>query len=132
MEWIGKQELEVNTSFFDAVLELPSPLGEKALEVIVHIKGQKIQGTIYPYDTAPDPDDKQLYVCVHLFQPILVNWRDRFDARGWKGVDFRAEGRVLNPFLKKDRPGDLKRKLEFLESLLGSEKEMLLAKAQEG
>lgn len=132
MVWIDRQESEVNTSFFDAVLELPSALDEKSVEVMLHIKDQKIRATLYPYETAPEPNDKKVYVCVHLFQPLLLQWGDRFEVRGWKASEFHAEGRVLNSFMKKDKSSDVKKKLEFLESLSGSEKDMLLAKTQEG
>ena len=122
----------MNTSFFDAVLELPSPLGEKSLEVMVHSKGQKIRATMYSYEAASDRDDKQLYVRVHLSQPFLLKWGDRFDARGWRAPEFRAEGRVLNPFTEKVKPSELKKRPELLGRLSGSEKEMILAKTQEG
>ncbi len=122
----------MNTSFFDAALELSSTLGEKSLEVMVHIKDQKIRATMYLHDAASDRGDKQLFVCVHLSQQLLLKWGDRFAVRGWKAAEFHAEGRVLNPFMKKAKPGELKKKPEFLDRLSGSEKDMLLAKTQDG
>ncbi len=122
----------MNTSFFDAMFELSSSVDEKSLEVMLHIKGQKIQATMYPYEAASDRDDKQLYVRVHLSQPLQLMWGDRFDLRGCKAVDFHAAGKVLNPFMKKTKPGELKKRLELLGRLSGSEREMLLAKTQEG
>ena len=122
----------MNTSVFDAALEWSSPLGEKSLDVMLHIKDQKIRATMYPYEAAKDGDDEQLYVRMHVSQPLLLKWGDRFSVRDWKTAEFHSEGRVLNPFTKKVKPGELKKRPELLGYLSGSEREMLLAKTQEG
>ena len=118
----------MSTSIFDAALEMSSPFDKKSLEVMVHLKGQKIRATMYFYETMGGGDNEQLYVRVHLSQPVLLHWGDRFTLRGWKAPEFQAKGRVLNPFTKKVRPSELKKRPEFLEHLSGTEKEMLLAK----
>lgn len=129
---VDRQEIAVNTSFFDGVLGMPLLLGEKSLEVTVHIKGQKIRATMYPYEAADDQDVAQIYVRMHLSRPILLKWGDSFNVRGERLSGFNAEGRVLNPFMNKIKPGELKKRPELLRRLSGSEKDMLLAKTQEG
>jgi len=120
----------LRTPFFDAVLEAAPPPKAPSLDVILHLKGEKIQATVYPYERVDDQDDQPLYVRVHLSQPALLKWGDRFIVRRKKAPEFKADGRVLNPDIAKAKPGELKKRLELLERLSGSEKEMLLAKTQ--
>jgi selenocysteine-specific elongation factor len=122
----------VNTSFFDAELESPFPFEGKSHEVVLHFKGLKIRAVIFPYDTAKKQDASRQFVRLHLSQPVELHWGSRFTLKGWRIPEFQAEGRVLNPFVKKVKPSELRKRSELLERLSGSEKEMLLAKIKEG
>jgi selenocysteine-specific elongation factor len=122
----------VNTSFFDAVLDSLLPLDDKSFEVMLHLKGDKIRATVFPYQKAKDQSDSNPYVRLYLSRPLHLHWGDRFTLRGWNAPGYQAGGKVLNPFKKKVKPSELKKRPELLERLSGSEKEMLLAKIQEG
>jgi len=124
-------EAEVKTRYFEAVVDLSSPLNDSAVRVVLSIQGMRLPADVYPYTTAHDPDTKSVFAQVHSSQPLLLKWKDAFRLQGEGGSDLHGEGRVLNPNAEKIQRSEFKKREGLLRGLSGTEKEMLRAKSLE-
>jgi len=75
-------------------------------------------------------DPYEFFVSIYVAQPLSLKWKDRFEIRSLKSQEIMGECEVLNPLSLKTSQSKIKNKIEFLQCLSGSEKEMLLALTQ--
>jgi selenocysteine-specific elongation factor len=120
----------MKTSCFDAAVNFSPGEREKALDVSLLIKGEKISASLFFYGQM-QKEKQALFVRAHPNQPLLLKWKDNFEVHGSGKVPLLGEGRVLNPFSEKISRGKIKKRIAFLERLQGDEKEMLFALVQE-
>ncbi|MBN1223037.1 MAG: hypothetical protein JXB23_07290, partial [Candidatus Aminicenantes bacterium] len=104
---ILEMESEVKTLYFDAKLDICSPLKDKSLKVVLYIKGMKVPAEISPYQTADNPETAPVFIHVHASQPLLLKWKDKFCIRNAVDSVSQGEGQVLYPLVEKIRSRDL-------------------------
>jgi len=122
-------EAEVKMCYFEAVMDLSSPVSDEAARVVLLIQGMRLPAELYPYTTADGPDTNSVFAQVHSSRPLLLKWKDVFRLQGEGGSGFHGEGRVLNPNEEKIQRSEFKKREELLRGLSGTEKEMLRAKS---
>lgn len=116
----------MKTSHFDACVDfIPSDLG-RVFKGLLLIKGMKLPISLYFYRPSKEKTLNQFFVCIHSHKLLSLKWKDRFKVCR-ENECLLGEGKVLNPFSEITSPRKAKRKIAFLQKLMGDEKEMLLA-----
>lgn len=120
----------MKTSFCEAVVNFPPPADKKTSSIRVIFKGVSVPASLHFYEQEPQEDPSLFFVRIHMTRPLTLKWKDTFDIRRARGSGILGNGRVLNPIIEEMSQGKRKNKLTFLRTLMGNEKEMLLALAQ--
>jgi selenocysteine-specific elongation factor len=120
----------MKTSCFDAEVNFSPHERGKPLEVSLLIQAEKISASLFFYEQI-QKEKPALFVLVHLRQPLLLKWKDKFKVQGPGKMPVLGEGLVLNPFAEKINRAKVKKRIAFLERLKGDEKEMLSALIRE-
>lgn len=121
----------MTTGDFDALISF-SPSGkERHLDALLFFQGKKVPASFYFYQLSLKEKPGFSFVRVHPTQPLWLKWKDKFKVKAPEKKDFLAEGCVLNPSSEQITRKRIEKRMDFLKSLLGDEKEMALALARE-
>lgn len=118
------------TTCFDAAIEFISRERGVPLRILLSLEGMSVSATLRFFEEHADPPEKFTFVQIQAAQPLSLRWKDKFMVKSPDGRELRGRGTVLDPFSEKIIRSRIKRRLEFLQNLLGDEKAMLLAVAQ--
>ncbi len=120
----------MNTSGFDAVVDFPPQRGKGTIEAMILFEKSKEMASVSYYEQ-PQPDQEQeFFVRIQTGKPVMLHWGDRFRVRKPKVKTLLGKGRVLNPHSDKVRGKKIKKRIAFLQGLLGDKKGMLAALVQ--
>jgi selenocysteine-specific elongation factor len=121
----------METRFFDALINIPPVGSKKSLDAKMIFQGKTIPASFQFYGQAQKEKTGLYYVRGKANHPLPLKWKDRFGLGLTGKGGLRGKGLVINPFSEKVSGKKIKRRLSFLKSLQGDEKEMLFALAQE-
>lgn len=118
------------TTCFDAALEFISRKQGGPLRILLSLEEMSVSAILHFYKERADPQERFTFVQIHTAQPLSLSWKDEFVAKSPDGSELWGRGTVLDPVGEKIIRSRIKRRLEYLRSLLGDVKAMLLAVAQ--
>jgi len=121
----------LRTSCFDTVIRLSLPLEKQHIEGVLLLKQAKIPVSITFYEKCPKNEHDHIFACIHSARPLSLKWMDRFKVHRSKDRQALGEGKILNPFSTNINRKSVKKKLSFLQFLLGDEKQAFFALARE-
>ena len=120
----------INTSCFDAAVDFV-PAGKKMrLEASILIKGKKIPASLHFYERAQKGEPGPWLVRVQLSQPASLKWKDGFEVLESGRKVVLGKGHVLSPDSEKVTRTKIKRRVAFLTSLRGEDRDMILSLAR--
>lgn len=118
------------TTRFDAAVAFSRPVDLAYSSVLLVVEGKSAPSVLSLYDERADAPHKTAFVQVSPSQPLSLKWKQPFTIKSPDGREVWGEGTVLDPHAEKIVRRVRKRRLKFLQGLLGNEKEMLLALIQ--
>jgi selenocysteine-specific elongation factor len=121
----------METRCFDALINVPPVGNKKSLDAKMLFHGKRIPASFQFYEEAQKEKTGLFYVRGKANHPLPLKWKERFGLELAGKGGLRGKGLVVNPFSEKVSGKKIKRRLSFLKSLQGDEKEMLYALAQE-
>ena len=123
--------MSMKTACFDAAVDfLPRKKGE-GLDAQILFKKTEVSASFSFYPQARRTKQDEHFVRVHTSHPLPLKWKDRFEVKEPKKKSLLGKGIVLFPHSEKIRGKKEKRRIIFLQKLLGGEREMLAALVQE-
>ncbi len=121
----------MKTNCFDAAVDFSPGAKRKQMDVAVRIRGERISASLHFYESALKHRSSLRFVLVHTHEPLLLRWKDVFDVLEPGKRRRLGKGHVLNPFSEKVTQTKMKKRIVFLQTLQGDEKEVLSALVQE-
>lgn len=103
----------------------------RSFDALIILKKSKIPSSFYFYEPVQKDKPGEFFVRVHMRDPLLLRWKDKFEIRDSGRKALLGEGKVLNPHSEKISPKKIKKRIAYLQKLQGNEKEMLLTLVQE-
>ncbi len=125
----GSEPMEP-TMRFDAAVVLSRPLDQTSLSVLLDVEGKSVPSFLSLYEDRAEATHKTAFVQVSPSQPISLTWKQDFTVKSPDGREVWGKGTVLDPYAEKIVRRLIKRRLKYLQGLLGNEKEMLSALIQ--
>ena len=120
----------INTSCFDAAVDFVPAGGQMRLEAWILIKGKKIPASLHFYQQAQKKEPGPWLARVQLHQPLSLKWNDDFEVQESGRNVILGKGHVLNLDSDKVTRTKIKKRVAFLESLQGEERDMILGLAR--
>lgn len=117
----------MESSCFDAVIDVPPSAEKQTLNALLCIRGTKIPASFFFYGQAKEEGQGHFFVMVQSSQPLLLRWMDRFEIEEKGKLGILGKGKVLSPLSEKILPKKIKKRENFLRQLLGDEKQMIFA-----
>jgi len=117
----------MKTDCFDAAVDFSAPGGMKALDAQIVLQVKKVQASFDFYEPRREKDRQLFFVRVHSHQPLFLKWKDTFQVKDRSKQRFFGKGQVLSPFSEKLTRKKARKRVEFLQDLLGNEKAALEA-----
>ena len=114
------------TSCFDAAVEFSSRKQEDPLLISFSREGMSISASLLFYEEQTESSKKYTFVQVKPAQPLSLKWKDNFTVRSPDERETWGKGTVLDPFAGRIARKQNKRRLKYLQDLLGNDKEMVL------
>ena len=108
----------MNTSFFDAVIEIVLPKKAHVHDVTFVLKKEKVPGSFSFYETEI-PDLKKLFIAVSLSKPMTVKWGHSFDVLSPGSEKVLGSGKILYPADQKPIGKEAKKRTALLPQLPG-------------
>lgn len=121
----------MRTSCFDSVVKLSLSIEKEFIDGLLLLKKVKIPVSIRFYEKCPISEHGHYFACIYSVQPISLKWMDKFKIQKARSLQVLGEGKILNPFSTKTSMKSVKKKLSFLQLLLGDEKQAFFALAME-
>jgi selenocysteine-specific elongation factor len=125
----GSEPME-STKRFDAAVVFSRAVDQASLSVLLDVEGNSVPSFLSLYDERTDAAHKTAFVQIILSQPLSLKWKQSFTIRSPDSREVWGEGTVLDPCAEKIVRRLRKRRVTYLQGLLGNEKEMLLALIQ--
>lgn len=122
----------MKTSCFDAVVDFLPQRRKESYDALIVYKEAVVPASFHFYRHSRKEQPEKTFVRIHTRDPLRMEWKDTFEVLEPGGKIRLGRGRVLNPHSEKISPGKRKKRIDFLQKLLGNKKEMLLALVQEG
>lgn len=120
----------MKTACFDATVGFYLKEGV-VFDAVILFKREKISASFSFYGEAQAPNRDEFFVRIHSSRPLAVKWGDRFEVVEPKGKSLLGRGRVLNPLSERVKGKKIRRRIAFLQRLLGGKREALAALVQE-
>jgi selenocysteine-specific elongation factor len=120
----------VKTSTFDAAANISSTLTEQKCRIHFLTEGKKVSASLHFYSQKQRKIHTDSLVFVRLTESLPLKWKDRFKILEQRDQKTVGEGTVLNPFFGLFGKEKSKKKIDFLQGLKGSDKEMIMTLAQ--
>jgi selenocysteine-specific elongation factor len=130
VRWVKERAPVEKTSSFDAAVEFSRGSRGEQLSVSLLLGEVPIFATLRFLDKPAENTEKISFVHVQTAQPLFLKWKDRFTVKSPDNKELWGKGSVLDPFPGKIIHRQKKRRLEYLQGLMGDEKMMLLAAVQ--
>jgi len=121
----------LRTLCFDAVVKLSLSIEKESIDGLLLLKKAKIPVSIRFYEKCPKSEHGHYFACIYSVRPISLKWMDKFKIQKSRSPQILGEGKILNPFSTKTSMQSIKKKLSFLQLLLGDEKQAFFALAME-
>ncbi len=116
---------------FDAVVNSWPAAAQKSIRGILIHRGGETPVSVHRYEEkGRKPLHGPFFVRIHASHPVNLKWMDPFQIRDQKRGAICVEGIALSPCEGAIKQREIKKRLEFLQELMGGEKEMILAKAK--
>ena len=113
--------------YFDALVKLRPWPGKSTVSAGLGLGRKSVPGILKLYHPGSTPDDGGV-ARITISKPLVLSWKQHFviEAEGVQG-----EGRVLFPTEDASLPRNRDKRREWLRLLMGSEKDMITALAEE-
>ena len=121
----------MDTSSFDAVVDFLPEKGRRSVEAMIVFEKSKAPASVSFYQPIQMAQQKRSFVRIQTGQPMRLRWQDGFQVRKSKTKTLLGKGRVLNPDSERVRGKKVKKRISFLNRLLGDDQDMLTAIVQE-
>ena len=121
----------MKTVCFDAAVDFSSRKIGEILDAQILFKKTKVSASFSFYPQAQRTKPHEYFVRVHTSRPLALKWKDRFEVKEPRRKSILGKGMVLNPFSERVRGKKERRRITFLQKLLGGEREMIAALVQE-
>jgi selenocysteine-specific elongation factor len=121
----------MKTDCFDAAVDIFPGGKRRQMDAVLRVRGERISASLHFYDTALKPKPSLHFVRIHTHQLVLLRWRDAFDILEPGKRRMLGKGYVLNPYSEKVTQTKMKKRIAFLKSLQGDEKDVLSTLVQE-
>ncbi len=118
------------TSCFDAAVEFCDRVKEDPLSVLLCVEQMTTSASLRLIEDQIMAGKIITFVQVHSAQPLSLKWKQPFTIKSPDGREIWGKGTVLDPFAGKFIRRQKKRRIQYLQDLLGNEKQMLLAIVQ--
>lgn len=119
----------MKTTSFDALVGM-SPDSLSPL-VSIGIRNERVTAQVEPYSHQPLQEGGRLFARFQIAQSISVVWKEKFEIFVPRTKTPIGRGIILSPISEKVSLRKQKHRVEFLLSLSGVEREMILALVQE-
>jgi selenocysteine-specific elongation factor len=118
------------SSCFDGTVEFDDRLGEHPVSVLICLEEISVSASLRLIGAQTIAGKIHTFVQVHPAQPLTIIWKQTFMIRCPKSGEICGQGMVLDPVAEKFIRKQKKRRIQYLQNLLGDEKQTLLALAQ--
>jgi selenocysteine-specific elongation factor len=119
--------LSTTTSCFDAAVDFHHPIKEDSLRVLICTAETSVSASLLFYKAEPEVGGNRTFVHVQTAQPLSLKWKQVFEVKNPENSDVWGDGIVLDPIAGKFTRSQVNRRLEYLDGLLGDERNMLLS-----
>ncbi len=115
------------TQRFEAVLTLEKRGLTLPPKIILAFQGKRVPADLHVYGQAGESGGSRFFVLTSLRRPLLVKWKDAFEAFDAEKMEVVGRGLVLNPSPERGTRPLRGTDSDFLLSLSGGEKAMVEA-----
>jgi selenocysteine-specific elongation factor len=120
----------MQTSSFDAVVEFDDSAKEIPHPVLICVDRIAVPASLHRIGEKTTGGREGTFVHIHPAKPLSLRWKQTFTIKCPRTGEIRGKGTVLDPIAGKFVRRQKKRRMQYLDDLLGNEKQMLLAVVQ--